>query len=396
MSEAEKQICPIPRVAIDARWIYPRLSGIGIHTRELIRSLAAVVPEAETHQIRLLFNDKAIMKRTLQETGARFPSTLLPYGVFSPKGQRKLPAWLRAEGIEVFHSTNYMIPLVGRKGKGRGPKVVVTIHDLIPLVIPDHAPKSKKSRIPGLFPWLLRRVAKRADRIIAVSEHTRGDLVERLGASPENVAVIHNGVNPMFQPPPPGTELDPHVVYVGRFDPYKNLTLLVRAFAALVQKGRDGDKEGGPETTGLRLRVVGAKDPRYPEPIEAAAALGIADRVDWLGSVSDQDVLSEVQRARLLVLPSRYEGFGLPVIEAMACGTPVVCSRSSSLPEIAGNAAEFFSLGGDATTGCQQAMATVLSSPERQAEMVRLGLERARKFSWDRMARETLQLYQGL
>lgn len=365
------------RICIDTRWIFPELSGIGLYTQELLRALAEI--DRENDYI-LLFDNPRVRDRTLAligDSGFRFQVSVLRYGLFSVANQLRLPRLLQKLGVEVYHSTNYMMPLLWPCRAKR----VVTIHDLIPLLFPDHAPKAKKARLFPLYKGLMRQVARRADLVIAVSESTKRDLVQTLDVPADRIAVTLEGVTPEHVPSahrPPSTVR--RILFVGRRDPYKNLPLLVEAFSHLASR-----------ISHLRLRVVGPDDPRYPEARAQASALGLNDRVDWVGYASDQDLLAEYQQADVFVLPSTYEGFGLTVLEAMACGAPVVCSRVSSLPEVVGEAGLLVTPGDP--TALSEAVEQVLANPALAADLRARGLQRAAQFTWERCARATLAAY---
>ena len=200
------------------------------------------------------------------------------------------------------------------------------------------------------------------------------------------IAVAPDGVDARYAPggeKPSARGAPPTVLYVGRRDPYKNLPGLVAAFARLV---RDGGVDA-------RLRVVGPPDARYPEAEEAARRLGVAEHVEWTGYLDDAGLLRAYQDADVLALLSKYEGFGLPVAEAMACGTPVVCSNAASLPEVAGAAARL--VAPDDVAGAAAALQDVLTNPAEAARLRAAGLEQARKFSWRAAAESMLRLYGG-
>jgi len=378
------------RVVLDARWIFPEISGVGLYTQELIRRLPVIGREDAW---RLLFADAGLRDRTLDTAGLRkaanVATELLDGGVFSLRSQVVTPRRLRAAAADVYHSTNYMIPLgaFSRTRRGRT-RCVVTIHDVIPLVVPDHAPRSRKSRLMPVFRWLMREVARRADAILTVSEASRRDIVRTLGIPAERVHVVYNGVSvPRLSPGEaarrvrPGPETPRTVLYVGRADPYKNLVGLVQAFAALRERVRFP----------VRLKMVGAADPRYPEPLAWVRRLGLTDAVEWVGYLEPGALVDCYRSADLLAHPSRYEGFGLQVVEAMASGLPVVCSRAASLPEVAGSAAILVDPDNvEALTG---AMASVLQDPARADAMRTAGLRRAAEFTWERAAEATLAIY---
>jgi glycosyltransferase involved in cell wall biosynthesis len=383
------------KIVIDARWIFPRISGIGAYTRELLRALARLDAD---NAYTVLFDRTDIRDRTVEEAGlAGRPNVrcrVVPWGVFSLRGQLSLPGLLRRERFEIYHAPNYMIPLAAfpRHHAGRT-RAVVTIHDVIPLLFPDHAPRSRKSRLAWVYRWLMREVARRADCLITVSEASRADCLRTLAIPPgraDRVTAIHNGVSPRFTPPPggPAPRKDPAdtatvrtCLYVGRADPYKNLDGLVRAFARA--------RTGLPFP--LRLVIAGPPDDRYPEAQGLVTKLGLAQDVLWTGYLSDDDLLRQYREADLLALPSRYEGFGLPVVEAMACGTPVLCSTAAALREIAGDATVMAAP--DDIDGLANGMRDLLLKPELASRLVRAGLARAADFTWEQTAARTLAVY---
>ena len=372
------------KVCIDARWIFPQVSGIGQHTRLLIRGLQ----ELETdHEFHLLFDDAERAHQIMEDLDCAWPMHVMPFGVFSPMNQLKLGRWLKAQKFQIYHSTNYMMPLPGFWRHRRGPvRAVITIHDLIPIIYRDYAPRSKKNRVYPIFARLMNEVAARSDRIITVSDSSRQDICERLGLPPQihdKVRVVYNGLDPVFFEPHEVTRHDPpEILYVGRLDPYKNVPQLVAAFSEAL-------KHLPPET---RLRMIGPPDERYPEAINLARQQDILARMDWEGHVEDDTLLEAFRRATVVVLPSEYEGFGLPVAEAMACGTPVICSNSSSLPEVAGDAARTVPAGD--LFALKQALIDVLTDTSLQAEMTEKGHHQAAQFTMRKMSEETLRVYE--
>lgn len=380
------------KVGIDARWIFKEVSGIGAYTRELIRQLALLDRDNE---FVIFFNDAELRKRTADETALsaarNFGTYLLPFDLFSLRNQLRLPKILADLHIDVFHSTNYMIPLRAfpRNRPGRI-RCVTTIHDLIPLVFPEYAPRSKKNRFFPLYRWIMHQVGMRSDIIITGSKSARDDVVQHLRIPAEReaaVLTIHDGVDARFRPraaaaaqggPRAGTQT---VLWVGRPDPYKNVTGLIEAFARLRENGR----------APVKLRLIGPEDDRYPEGRRLAQELGVEADIEWVGYVSDARLVQEYQRADVFVLPSRYEGFGLPVLEAMACGVPVICSNKGSLPEIAGEAA--LKVQPQDIVGLSEAMKRVLADGRMADDMRARGLQQAAKFTWAATARQTLDAY---
>lgn len=382
------------KIVLDARWIFPEISGIGLYTQELIRGLVGL---DQPHRFVLLFDNHIVLNRTAEVTGfdknPLFAARIVNFGPFAPRGQLAMPWLLKHLEADLYHSTNWMMPLFGC-GKIRK---VVTIHDLIPLLFRDHAPKSKKARLFPIYKELMRQVARRADLIIAVSESTRADILRELKVSPQrhrSVVSIPEAADAAFRPgaatrPSPnkgGTSAAvpkrPRILYVGRRDPYKNLTGLIEAFAKVRARGVDAV-----------LRVIGSEDKRYPDAPRRALELGLNDHIEWAGYVSDQKLPLQYHEADVFVLASKYEGFGLPVLEAMASGTPVVCSNVSSLPEVAGDAALL--VDPNSADAIADAIVRALSDPQLAASLREKGIVRAAQFSWRRTAELTLKAYEA-
>lgn len=378
------------KIAIDARWIFPEISGIGSYTRELIRYLALIDRD---NQYVVFFANNHLLTRTVMEIGLlkadNFTSQVLPYGLFSLRSQTALPPLLTAQKIDVFHSPNYMIPLRAfpRNRPGRI-RCVVTLHDLIPLIFPDYAPHSRKRRLQPIYRLLMYQVGMRADVIITVSQNSQADVIRHLRIPPARqhcVLAIPEGVASRFQPASKDQSAAPRnrkvILWVGRPEPYKNLIGVIEAFARLRE--------------GLRfpaeLRLVGPSDPRYPEGPRRVAQLHLEEAVTWAGYLSEDQLLKEYQQADVFVMPSFYEGFGLPVLEAMACGTPVICSNKGSLPEVAGHAA--LKVQPQDMVGLAEAMRRVLTEPRLAQDLSARGIQQAAKFTWTATAQQTLAAY---
>lgn len=376
------------RIAIDARWIYDAPSGIGIYTRELAGALIGLKTDEE---FLLIFRSARVRDRIAAETGLasnpRVHTALVPWSLFSLANQLRMPGWLRARGVALFHSTNYMLPLAAfprhRRGRIAG---VVTIHDVIPLIFPDYAPKARKRRLLPFYRLLMREVGMRADRIITVSNTSGADIVAQLGVAPEKVAVVYNGIGRNFKPSaaPRRARADDEprqLLYVGRADPYKNLVNLVRAFAILRRT----------VPFPVKLTLVGAIDPRYPEAKIEADRAGLGDALQWIGALPGGALADAYRAADLFVLPSRYEGFGIPAAEAMACGTPVICGDCGALREVGGDAVRF--VDPDDIDAMAATMRVVLTNDSLAAMMAQRGLEQVRRFDWHTAARQTMDVY---
>jgi glycosyltransferase involved in cell wall biosynthesis len=381
------------KIAIDTRWIFPEISGIGAYTLELLREFRDLDLENE---YLLVFNNADVMARTMKETGldkaTNFKAQLINCGVFSPASQLLIPRLLTREGCDVFHSPNYMIPLFWPSRTSR-PKIVTTIHDVIPLVFKNHAPRSKKSRLFAVFVWVMRRVGRISDSILTVSEASRLDVLKHLEI-PENstgkVKAIYNGVSADFCPeenlstPSQGGSRERKLLYVGRADPYKNLCVLVKVLAVLRNQC----------PFPVTLTVAGSRDDRYPEAEDLAKELDLTDAMTWTGYLTREELIQAYRTADVLVHPSRYEGFGLQVLEAMSCGLPVVCSDGGSLPEVAGDAALVVSP--DDVDGYVRCVGKVLKDSGTRAKLVEAGFKQAGGFTWRRSAEATLEVYRKL
>lgn len=379
----------------DARWIKPTPSGIGIYTQELAKRLPVLLPE---WSFVFLCHDPAakslLLKELPKEAEGRMSTLTLPYGPLSPKNQLLLPAVLRGLKADIYHAPNYMIPFSAFPKNRRGRiRCLATIHDVIPLVVPDYAPSSRTSRMRGVFRFCLRQAALRSDALLTVSECSKRDIASSLALPETACARIHaipNGVDEAFHaegraPVKKADDPTPRtLLYVGRMDPYKNVPLLVEAFADAQARA----------PFPMRLRIVGANDPRYPEAADKARERGVAGSVDFVGSLSSRELVEAYRAADLLVHPSRYEGFGLQIAEAMASGLPVVCTDGGSAPEVAGQAAKVVPLAAGAE-GLANTIVSFLSDPEGLRWYRMLGLDRAKAFTWGRTAREIAALYQA-
>jgi glycosyltransferase involved in cell wall biosynthesis len=375
------------KIGIDARWIFPHISGIGTYTQELIRGLAEVDRQNEYV---LFFDDKARIQKIAEhvrlDRAPNFKTHLLSFGVFSPLGQIYLPKIIRTLGLDIFHSPNYMMPLMAfpRRRPGRT-RCVVTIHDLIPLLFPQFTPRALKTRLYPIYKRLMVEVGARADAIVTVSETSRRDVIEHLGipaARHGSVIAVPNGVASEYVPGERRRGTDKQILYVGRFDPYKNVAGVIDAFAKVRERSK----------TPVRLRIIGPADARYPEAPARARQLGVDSFIAWDGYISDEGLIKAYQHADVFVLLSLYEGFGLTVLEAMACGTPVVCSIRSSLPEVAGSAALMVDPGDPVQAA--DAIVRVLEDAKLAAELREKGVRQAAKFTWTRTATMTLKAYE--
>ncbi len=261
-------------------------------------------------------------------------------------------------------------------------KLVVTVHDVKPRVLGSVIPSRNLNSL--LHRVLVRDQWGRTDHVLTDSQCSRRDIIQYLGVSDDRITVVYPGVElDRFRPAlnaASGERERPYVLSVAGADPSKNVETLVDAFARLPRLLRDG----------YDLVLVG--DFRLRQDIrQRVSQTGIEKQTIFPGIVSDDHLISLYQGAALFVFPSRYEGFGLPVLEAMACGCPVISSNASSLPEVTGDSAIL--VDPSDVGGFAQAMEEVLSNPELRQSLHGRGLSWARKFSWDRTALDTIEVY---
>ncbi|MFZ0407082.1 MAG: glycosyltransferase family 1 protein [Cyanobium sp.] len=284
--------------------------------------------------------------------------------------QNQLPRILRAMGDPLLLSPLPEAPLL------RGVRSVVLAHDLLPLRYPQATP------LLAYHLAYVPLVLHRAVRVLCNSEATAREVHGRLGVPARRLVPIRLGFDP-GQLRPLGLEREPFVLVLGRHDPHKNLARLLQAFAAVADRNRE-----------LRLKLVGPHDGRYtPRLQRLARELGIGDRCDWIAWVSDQERLALLNRCRALALVSLWEGFGLPALEAMACGAPVIAARAGALPEVVGDAALLVD---PRDVG---AITDAISRLSREGSLARClgaaGPARAAHFDWSTSAGQVLQVLQN-
>ncbi len=291
--------------------------------------------------------------------------------------QVTLPRRLVRDGVSAFLSPYYKGPLLAPC------PVVLTIHDLFFLDYPGR----RRPVYRAVMTRMARLYARRATAIIADSEYSRRSIAERLGVSQARVSVIPVGLAAEFKPTPLGEAVraryalvPPYILYVGNFRPHKNVPRLIRAYAALPHGLR----------TGHGLVLAGGDRRHLPSLVELARGLGVADRVLFPGLIGERDLPALYSGCALFVLPSLEEGFGLPALEAMACGAPVAAANRGALPEVVGPAALLFDPEDEGAI--TKAMVEILSRADLREDLGRRGLARAREFTLDRTSGSVLTL----
>ncbi len=365
------------RIAIDARIAHYTGAGIGQYTVHLAQALArrdqvnkyVILQSRKDH--RFLVNEPNVRRVSLwTPSHNRLEQELLAV---------ELP--LRRLDIDLLHSPDFIPPL-----RLNGFKSVITVHDLAFLRWP-HFMTADSARYYGQVD----QAVKRADAIIAVSESTKNDLERLLGASPDKITVVHEAADPVYRPMPKDEAWaslkskyplpDEFILFVGTIEPRKNIGTLLRAYRRL----RDDYKV----TAGLVL--AGAVGWLSDQVFEDVEQLGLKEHVTFLGRVENGNLVYLYNAARCLAHPAFYEGFGLTPLEAMACGTPVVASNVSSVPEVVGDAALLVDPNSDEALAV--ALQRLLTDDALWVSLREKGLARARTFSWERAAEETLAVY---
>lgn len=379
------------RIVLDARRVAD--FGIGTYIRNLVRSLARI---DTANQYSLITNVPEVPE--FKDLPANFEP--LVYGGRNRTGlaQLEFGLFLRRLGADLFHMPLNAVPLWMPK------PYLVTTHDMSTLLFASQS--GYQSRLRRFY---LRRGLLRADRVITVSIATRRDVETVLGIPPSRIRVIYNAPDPIFRQlsfpstvrnghestgsPEIQRVLDryriqyPFLLYVGRTNPQKNIPRLVEAFAVM-----RGEIKEHPSYRDLRLIIIGDEIARHPALRYAVIQSRVEDSVRFLGFVPIETLRSLYQAASAFVFPSLYEGFGLPPLEAMACGTPVVCSNVTSLPEVVGQAAVV--VNPENVFDIARGMKEVLLDENLRSDLIVRGFEQVRQFSWERSARQVLQAYE--
>lgn len=368
------------RIGIDATALPQEPVGAGIYIINLLRGLAEQNKEYEL----VFFLQESAHDYLGTIENSRLHKVVLPDK--NPLGrliweQMALPNLVKRHKIDLLHSLHYTRPFFLPCAS------VVTFHDLTFYLFPEMHMRSKQF----FFPLAIQMSARKADALIAVSKSTRQDSIRLLHVPEGKIFTVQLGVDKSFHPIVDDDLRkkfvkdyklpEKFILYVGLVEPRKNLPLLIRAFKALVDA-----------RFSYQLVIVGRLGWMYQEVFNQVEILKLKDKVTFTGYVPRQSLPIVYNLADLFVYPTLYEGFGLPVLEAMACGTPVVTSNVSSLPEIVGDAGVLVIP--DDEDSLVQAMRTVLTDRDLQKTLAEKGLFRSKDFSWKRTVKETLQVYQ--
>ena len=363
------------RVGIDARLVYYSQAGIGQYIFHLVNGLAQVDHENEYVLLQSRKDDTTILEQP----------NFRRISLWTPSHHRlerySLNVELMRLGLDVLHSPDFIPP------HRPSCKSVITVHDLAFLLYPHFLTK-ESARYYGHIDQAVRWT----DHIISVSESTKRDTIQHLGVPEDKITVVHEAASPIFKPLDKAEAKEqvrnrfgvdgPYVLFVSTIEPRKNVPSLLRALYQLVTCYKED----------VRLVLAGGKGWLFEDAFAVVDELKLDERVHFVGRVSSEDLLYLYNASELLAHPAFYEGFGLPPLEAMACGLPVVASDVASLPEVVGDAGQL--IDPHDVDELTVSMWRVLNDSALREQMREKGLQQAGRFSWKRAARETMEIYQ--
>lgn len=374
------------RIGLEVTAAVRQGGGIGRYVRELLRALAAT---DTTHQYRLFFAAQRPRPHRLPSLPGNFTTRSLPFhdiwlARIWHRLQAPIPVELFTGRVDLYHSPDFTLPPVWP-----GTPTVLTVHDLSFVRDPDSAAPGLRSYLNTVVP----RSVRRATHVVADSKATLDDLVDLYGTPSEKISVLYAGVGANFRAIADagrraavrrryGLGDAPFVFSISTLQPRKNYLRLVQAFDAALRE------------TDFNLVIAGGKGWMYADLFEEVERRRLQQRVIFPGFVADGDLPALYSAADAMAYPSLYEGFGLPLLEAMACGTPVLASTAPCLPEVAGDAALLVDpYDVDAIAA---GLARLVSDTALRADLTRRGVARAARFRWDDSARQLIKLYERL
>jgi glycosyltransferase involved in cell wall biosynthesis len=364
------------RIGIDARKLHD--FGIGTYIRNLLQQLASL--DHDTEFVLLCRSGDASGLAAF--LGENFRTVAVDAGNYSLAEQIAIPLVLRRERVTLFHAPHYVLPPLVRC------RSIVTIHDCIHLMFPEYLP----NRLAHAYAKAsITLAARRAKRILTVSESSKRDILRFVDVPADRIDVIYNAYDECFAIEPREEDVlrvreryqlqDPFVLYAGNVKPHKNLERLIEAFGIVRRAGFDA----------LKLVLIGDDISKYAVLRRAVHRLQLHKHVRFLGYLPEETLAVMYRLAGVFVFPSLYEGFGLPPLEAMASGTPVITSNASSLPEVVGDAALLVDpYDPDAIA---DAIRRIVSDETLRADLHRRGLARAKEFSWKQSVARVRRIY---
>ncbi len=366
------------RIAIDVRKLHD--FGIGTYVRNLLRQLSRI--DHDTDYVLLCQQGDQPIAGQL---GENFRTMTERAGQYSFAEQLSVPFHLSRASPHLFHTPHYILPVLTPC------RSIVTIHDCIHLIFPQYLPHRAAHAYARTMFWT---AVHRASRILTVSEASKKDILRFFGVPSERVTVIYNAIDDRFFEQPSEEQIvrvreryqlhDRFLMYAGNVKPHKNIERLIDAFVLLRKKGLDD----------LKLLITGSEISRYSTLRRAVHRHNLHRHVRFLGYQSEETLAALYRLADVFVFPSLYEGFGLPPLEAMASGTPVVASNVSSLPEVVGDAGVL--VNPYDPQAIADGVVNVLEDDALRHDLTARGLKRARTFSWAESVRQIRQIYQDV
>lgn len=371
------------KIAIDARMLDFPYTGVGRYTKNLITALRTI--DTQNQYILIVGNnpDSKIFR------DKNFKIVRWRYRPFSLRSIFLLHKLLAKEKIDFFHSLFCVVPLLAKC------PVIVTIHDLMAIKYPQFFTGRRfLARILGktYFKLFMALSIRKAKATIAVSNRIKEDLVDFMPYTRDKIVVIYEGVERNFTKVEEETKIalfremynlkEKIILYLGNTRPHKNLPRLIRAFGKFVSQ----------PDIGCKLVIAGEKDKNFLVLENLANELGLSNKIVFLDHLSQEELVLLMNAADIFVFPSLYEGFGLPPLEAMACGTPVIASNIASIPEVVGDAAVL--VNPEDEHAIASAMLLLLTDDSLRRELIKKGYQRIRRFSWNDVAKKTLGVYQ--
>jgi len=375
-------------IGIDITPLLSKKTGVGVYTEKLLEKLLHV---AINHQFKLGAFAWGFSDSIIHELYEKYRSQNVSIRIY--RGPASLLRWFwyrlnlpKVEAMygftDVYHSPNFIAPAAKKV------PIIITVHDLAFVKFPAQFP------VPHNYRTYISASVKRSSKIIAVSVNTKRDLIDLFDLPEEKIEVIYQGLDAeRFKPLPTSAVKNflghrglpkKYFIFVGTLEPRKNLVTLLKAFCDIKKQNKESHK----------LLVVGEKGWHYRDIFQMVASLDISREVIFLGYVPEEELPYLYNGADLLLYPSLYEGFGLPILEAMACGTPVITSNISSLPEVAGKAAILIDPIDE--KGLKSAIESLISDKNAYLRCQELGFAQVKKFSWEQCAIKTLDVYQSV
>lgn len=370
------------RIGIDARMYISGKTGIGTYIKNLTDNIFAVDQDNE-YILFLLEPQYSIYIPPFENVKKK----IIKSSWYSWKEQFVLPWQMLKEKVDLMHFPHFNTPVLYRD------KNILTIHDITPKFFPGHKMNSLIRRAG--FNLVFNQSLSKADKIITVSNHTKNDLIKYFKTPEEKIKVIYEGISKDFTNITEEEKknsiiknkygiIKPYLLYVGVWRNHKNVVNLIKAFSILINKYK----------LDLQLVIGGEEDPYYPEVRRVWQKLGLEKRLVIPGLIAQKELPFFYNLASVFVFPSFYEGFGLVGLEAMSCGVPVASSKNGSLPEVLGNAANFFNPSDPEDMA--EKIKSILENSELRNQLIERGFKQVQKYSWRKCAEKTLEIYQEI